>query len=203
MGMEQTTNHHTSQSSNNVSENYQTSTSTATIPNTNGANIKSINTQLDGSIPPISPTAGTPSDTTGDDIPLSASDFFFVNYPFANDGCGGDTLSCPCGDDCACLGCFIHNNPDSLPLAMPDEDEHMNGNDMIARSIKDEQTTPKPKGSCCGGPTPVEEDSDTENGFVNTAILSNYGEICGGDEETCPCPPDGCRCIGCTIHSRA
>ncbi|KAG5983556.1 hypothetical protein E4U55_007891 [Claviceps digitariae] len=41
---------------------------------------------------------------------LSASDFFFVSYPFA-DSCAGETMSCPCGDDCQCIGCAIHNNP--------------------------------------------------------------------------------------------
>lgn len=62
-----------------------------------------------------SPTAHTPSSTTsgnGEEQSLSASDFFFVNYPFSSeDGCGGDTESCPCGDDCQCLGCTIHQPP--------------------------------------------------------------------------------------------
>jgi hypothetical protein len=59
-----------------------------------------------------SPTAHTPSSATsgnGEEQSLSASDFFFVNYPF--DGCGGETQSCPCGDDCQCLGCTIHRQP--------------------------------------------------------------------------------------------
>jgi len=61
-----------------------------------------------------SPTAHTPSSTAsanGEEQSLSAADFFFVNYPFAADGCGGDTQSCPCGDDCQCLGCTIHRQP--------------------------------------------------------------------------------------------
>jgi hypothetical protein len=61
-----------------------------------------------------SPTAQTPSSSTsanGDEQSLSAADFFFVNYPFTADGCGGDTQSCPCGDDCQCLGCTIHRQP--------------------------------------------------------------------------------------------
>lgn len=62
-----------------------------------------------------SPTAHTPSSTTsvnGEEQSLSASDFFFVNYPFSSEaGCGGDTESCPCGDDCQCLGCTIHQQP--------------------------------------------------------------------------------------------
>jgi hypothetical protein len=62
-----------------------------------------------------SPAAQTPSSSASGNIEeqsLSASDFFFVNYPFSpEDGCGGDTESCPCGDDCQCLGCSIHNQP--------------------------------------------------------------------------------------------
>jgi hypothetical protein len=62
-----------------------------------------------------SPTANTPTSATsvnGEEQSLSASDFFFVNYPFSSeDGCGGDTESCPCGDDCQCLGCTIHHQP--------------------------------------------------------------------------------------------
>ncbi|TVY25021.1 Protein GRISEA [Lachnellula hyalina] len=61
-----------------------------------------------------SPTVHTPSSTTsgnGEEQSLSASDFFFVNYPFSDDSCGGDTVTCPCGDDCECLGCTIHRQP--------------------------------------------------------------------------------------------
>jgi hypothetical protein len=61
-----------------------------------------------------SPTASTASGN-GEEQSLSASDFFFVNYPFSPDGCGGDTQSCPCGDDCQCLGCTIHRQPPSMP----------------------------------------------------------------------------------------
>ncbi|SPO05021.1 related to putative copper-activated transcription factor [Cephalotrichum gorgonifer] len=60
-----------------------------------------------------SPSPQTPSDTasgTSEEQTLSASDFFFVTYPFGND-CMGDTASCPCGDDCQCLGCVVHGNP--------------------------------------------------------------------------------------------
>jgi hypothetical protein len=61
-----------------------------------------------------SPTAHTPASTNsgnGEEQSLSAADFFFVNYPFTSEGCGGDTQSCPCGDDCECLGCTIHRQP--------------------------------------------------------------------------------------------
>ncbi|VUC20025.1 unnamed protein product [Clonostachys rosea] len=56
----------------------------------------------------------TPSDAPSglsDEQTLSANDFFFVTYPFG-DSCGGESASCPCGDDCQCIGCVIHNNPD-------------------------------------------------------------------------------------------
>lgn len=71
------------------------------------------------------PAPQTPSDGTagvGEEQTLSANDFFFVSYPF-DESCAGDTASCPCGDDCQCIGCVIHNNPapaetpgDSVPL---------------------------------------------------------------------------------------
>ncbi|RDL42029.1 uncharacterized protein BP5553_02008 [Venustampulla echinocandica] len=78
------------------------------------------NANGNGSVPPqgadpmASPTPLTPSSTSsgnGEEQSLSAADFFFVNYPFSSEGCGGDTLSCPCGDDCQCLGCTIHRQP--------------------------------------------------------------------------------------------
>lgn len=53
-----------------------------------------------------SPTANTPSSTTSanGEESLNAADFFFVSYPFAGDGCGGDQSTCLCGSDCECLG---------------------------------------------------------------------------------------------------
>lgn len=63
-----------------------------------------------------SPKANTPSSSpsmNGEEQNLSAADFFFVNYSFPE--CGGDTESCPCGDDCKCLGCTIHNWPTKPP----------------------------------------------------------------------------------------
>jgi len=80
-----------------------------------------------------SPNPTTPSSTTSntaDEQSLSASDFFFVNYPFNPDeGCGGDGQSCPCGDDCECLGCTIHRSPD-IEIACPgDEDTCPCGDD--------------------------------------------------------------------------
>ncbi|KAH6696831.1 grisea protein [Plectosphaerella plurivora] len=57
------------------------------------------------------PAPDTPSEgTSGVHEELSASDFFFVNYHFGADSCSGETASCPCGDECQCLGCSIHNN---------------------------------------------------------------------------------------------
>ena len=55
-----------------------------------------------------------PSDTTSglseDQQQLSDNDFFFVSYPFNDEGCAGEMASCPCGDDCECIGCVIHDN---------------------------------------------------------------------------------------------
>jgi len=63
-----------------------------------------------------SPTqAQTPSDASGFNEELSASDFMFVNLPLYHavgmdgDSCGGSLAFCPCGDDCECVGCVIHN----------------------------------------------------------------------------------------------
>ena len=58
-----------------------------------------------------SPTAHTLSSTTyknGEEQSLSATEFFFVDYPFTSEGCGGDTQACPCPYECKCLGCTIH-----------------------------------------------------------------------------------------------
>lgn len=78
-----------------------------------------------GSLTHSVPTMGTTEDTKSPTAPqtpseaasglseeqaLSASDFFFVSYAFG-DSCAGETASCPCGDECQCLGCAIHNNP--------------------------------------------------------------------------------------------
>ncbi|KAM7197387.1 hypothetical protein V8F33_005608 [Rhypophila sp. PSN 637] len=69
-------------------------------------------------VPPGSPPdAQTPSDASGfsDEQSLSTVDYFFVNLPLRMDGtCGGDLQACPCGDDCQCIGCLVHNNP--VPL---------------------------------------------------------------------------------------
>ncbi|PFH57070.1 hypothetical protein XA68_15560 [Ophiocordyceps unilateralis] len=70
-----------------------------------------VTSQTEGTVSPTAPQ--TPSDGTsglGEEQTLSANDFFFVSYPFG-DSCAGDTASCPCGDDCQCIGCAIHNVP--------------------------------------------------------------------------------------------
>ncbi|OAA51854.1 copper-sensing transcription factor [Metarhizium rileyi] len=67
----------------------------------------------DGTWSPAAPQ--TPSDAASglsEEQALSASDFFFVSYPFG-DTCAGETSSCLCGDDCQCIGCTIHNNTGS------------------------------------------------------------------------------------------
>lgn len=69
----------------------------------------------DGTWSPVAPQ--TPSEAASgasEEQALSASDFFFVSYPFG-DTCAGETSSCLCGDDCQCIGCTIHNNSDPPP----------------------------------------------------------------------------------------
>lgn len=76
----------------------------------NGATTPILNSH-EGTLSPTAPQ--TPSDAasgTTEEQTLSASDFFFVSYPFG-ETCEGETSSCPCGDDCKCIGCAIHNNP--------------------------------------------------------------------------------------------
>ncbi|OAA67948.1 copper-activated transcription factor [Niveomyces insectorum RCEF 264] len=66
----------------------------------------------DGASPQQMPT---PSDTSGlseDQVSLPAGDFLFVSYSVA--GCDGEGTICPCGDDCQCVGCTIHNNAPRL-----------------------------------------------------------------------------------------
>lgn len=68
----------------------------------------------------------SPSDSgTAEEQNLSASDFFFVNYPFSFDGCGGDTNSCPCGDDCECVGCTIHRFDPLTALPLQPSPSHV------------------------------------------------------------------------------
>lgn len=84
---------------------------------TNGETNGSVQAPISGGDAAVSPVPPqTPSDATSglaDEQNLPANDFFFVSYPFS-DGCEGDMGSCPCGDDCQCIGCAIHGNaPDS------------------------------------------------------------------------------------------
>jgi hypothetical protein len=108
------------------------------------------------------PHTDTLSDSsTADEQILPASDYFFVNYPFSNDGCGGDTSNCPCGDDCECIGCTIHRFDESS-MMLPSEswvNEHSftngDGTELLnGASVKDEhlidEFTDEPKKSCCG-----------------------------------------------------
>jgi len=74
--------------------------------------------QPTGKSSPKSPAAAqSPSDSgslsSEDQQTLSANDFFFVTYPFS-EACMGETASCPCGDDCQCLGCVVHGNAGNM-----------------------------------------------------------------------------------------
>jgi hypothetical protein len=82
-------------------------------PATNGVS-NLVTKSLEGTISPTAPQ--TPSEggsASAEDQTLSESDFFFVSYPFG-DSCAGETASCPCGDDCQCIGCVIHGNPSTV-----------------------------------------------------------------------------------------
>ncbi|KAL0934316.1 Protein GRISEA [Colletotrichum truncatum] len=80
---------------------------------TNGNGARGVDAHTNGDSGGSPPAPQTPSDAASglsEEQALSASDFFFVTYPFSGDACAGETSSCPCGDDCQCLGCSIHNN---------------------------------------------------------------------------------------------
>ncbi|KAK1673020.1 hypothetical protein BDP55DRAFT_671711 [Colletotrichum godetiae] len=80
---------------------------------TNGTGARGIDVHTNGENGGSPAGPQTPSDAASvlsEEQALSANDFFFVTYPFNGDGCAGETSSCPCGDDCQCLGCSIHNN---------------------------------------------------------------------------------------------
>ncbi|KAI8674913.1 Copper-fist domain-containing protein [Fusarium keratoplasticum] len=84
----------------------------AEMPTTNGSGAPTVPAvgPAEGTVSPVAPQ--TPSEAASgvsEEQALSANDFFFVSYPFG-DSCAGEQASCPCGDDCQCLGCVIHNN---------------------------------------------------------------------------------------------
>lgn len=117
----------------------------------------------------ISSPHGT-STISGAEESLSAADFFFVNYQFANnDECGGDNMSCPCGDDCQCLGCTIHRQP----------------------GVADAECTGDDASCPCG--------DDCQCLGCTIHRQPTAGMICGGDDVFCPCGDD-CPCLGCTLH---
>jgi hypothetical protein len=66
----------------------------------------------------------TPSDAASglnEEQTFPESDFLFIHYTDLGDTCAGDTVSCPCGDDCQCIGCAIHSNPDPTQPSFPSE----------------------------------------------------------------------------------
>ncbi|KAL7951795.1 hypothetical protein V8C42DRAFT_305234 [Trichoderma barbatum] len=98
------------------------SDSTHSIPNGNYEAVTPSNQSPNGASTPImakaeeavSPTMASEANSSlGEEPTLSANDFFFVSYPFA-DSCEGEMASCPCGDDCQCIGCAIHNTSASV-----------------------------------------------------------------------------------------
>ncbi|RFN44976.1 hypothetical protein FIE12Z_10790 [Fusarium flagelliforme] len=90
------------------------------VPATNGHNMNGSTPAVppvgsaEGTVSPVAPQ--TPSEAASgisEEQALSANDFFFVSYPFG-DSCAGEEASCPCGDDCQCLGCVIHGNNEAV-----------------------------------------------------------------------------------------
>lgn len=148
-----------------------------------------------------SPAPATPSDATDDDSPLSASEYLWVDYRLGNDGCDGDTQFCPCGDGCTCLGCSVHNNS-ADPIHPPKTNANTNQNDE--HSPSDDGSTVS-KSNCCGGVDEVgmNGNGNAVGGLRSAGLDSSFGIMCVGDEGTCPCLPDQCACIGCTIHARS
>ncbi|OIW25123.1 hypothetical protein CONLIGDRAFT_684995 [Coniochaeta ligniaria NRRL 30616] len=96
------------------------------IINGNGANDDGGNGHMPNGVhQPANPEGGSPtqaqtpsSDTSGFNEELPPGDFMFVNYELYQnaagmgfDSCGGSLAFCPCGNDCQCVGCAIHNQP--------------------------------------------------------------------------------------------
>jgi hypothetical protein len=91
----------------------------ATVVDGSGAPMPNVvSSPVLGGAEPSSPQqAQTPSDASGiseDQPQLSSNDYFFVDYPIL--GCGGETNTCPCGDDCQCFGCLVHSTPELLSV---------------------------------------------------------------------------------------
>ncbi|KIH94106.1 hypothetical protein SPBR_09198 [Sporothrix brasiliensis 5110] len=80
-----------------------TSTVTTTLPPQ--ANADSTSPSQQAFTPSASDTSGVSEDQQSS---LPAGDFLFVSYSVMD--CDGEGLTCPCGDDCQCVGCTIHNN---------------------------------------------------------------------------------------------
>lgn len=111
-----------------------------------------------------SPTGNTPSDSgTAEEQVLPETDFFFVEYPFLDDGCGGDTHTCPCGDGCQCLGCTIHSfNTNSAATTTAEGGDSsattnssmggntLNGSNGFLKLEPGASPLLAPKRSCCG-----------------------------------------------------
>jgi hypothetical protein len=107
-----------------------------------------------------------------DEKVLDGSEFIFVSYDMGG-GCAGEEDSCPCGDDCECIGCSVHDNP---PRNGSEEDS--------------ETHVPA-----------IENTTVDQQDFIgHGGVIGVVGQMaCGGDELSCPCGPD-CQCQGCSIH---
>ncbi|KAH9885504.1 hypothetical protein F4778DRAFT_760537 [Xylariomycetidae sp. FL2044] len=70
--------------------------------------------------PPLSDTASRPNDDGPEyQVSYASQDYMFVEYTADFLGCKGLSNSCPCGDDCACVGCMEHYNGDQPAQSSP------------------------------------------------------------------------------------
>lgn len=81
---------------------------TPTLGPRNGQQQQQTQQQLQPDSPVEAQTPSDASGTPGDEQYLSTGDFVWATIPMPS--CAGESLSCPCGDDCACIGCIIHGN---------------------------------------------------------------------------------------------
>ncbi|KAF9876090.1 grisea protein [Colletotrichum karsti] len=101
---------------------------------TNGTAVRGVEAHTNGENGASPPAPQTPSDAASglsEEQALSASDFFFVTYPFGGDACAGETSSCPCGDDCHPRESGRSGSKDVVaPVSLPYDARALSKNDL-------------------------------------------------------------------------
>ncbi|KAI0200919.1 hypothetical protein F4808DRAFT_470099 [Astrocystis sublimbata] len=85
----------------------------STSPSLSNGDNNGISNGTNGASPSILPSPiaePSPASETGE---AGMSDYLFVSY------CPGSPQSCPCGDECACVGCMIHCQQPRTPVTPP------------------------------------------------------------------------------------